>query len=115
MPTMAVSSELTAMRFLSTKDPACVSSAQLEPFRTLKHAEFGWVSWQAAIAALRNALSLQAGWDSYDAEPPSMSSVSTMLALVEYFKNRSLPGTYRVMPSSEGGMALAFSQKDRLA
>lgn len=100
----------------STNDPDSVSNDRLALFNKFERMPSDeWLCWPTAIAALRNAQSLRTGWDSYDAEPPSAIAIARMWILIESIRDRDLPGPYRVMASSEGGMALVFSRGPRLA
>jgi len=117
MPSLSPNFASPEQQMSSTKDPGEVYSGRLEPFRDFdqRFSDVGWRYWPAAISALKSAQGLQTGWDSYEAEPPSATSIARMWMLIETIRNRPLPAPYRVVASSEGGMALVFSQGSRLA
>lgn len=60
------------------------------------------------------ALGLTHGWDSYDAEPPSLTAAKLATSVIEILRNSYFAPPH-VVASVEGGLATVFSVGDKFA
>jgi len=70
--------------------------------------------FQEAEDNLRRFINLSVNWDTYGAEPPRPGAVEGALNLLLHLEHRSFVPT-RVVPSSEGGVAVFFMRGDHYA
>jgi hypothetical protein len=69
------------------------------------------VSFEEARARLNGTATLRHGWDTYGAEAPNDDARKLAAGILDLLEASLLPPT-RLMPSAEGGIALAFVSGD---
>lgn len=84
------------------------------------NAAFATMTWPADLACsqaqyqIKVALQLQAGWDSYNAAPPSEAAAKMATRVVELVRQNFFAAPH-IVCSTEGGIAAAFSAEDKFA
>jgi hypothetical protein len=70
--------------------------------------------FEKAEQKLKDMNKLLPNWNSYGAEPPSEESRARAMKVLAVLQEQSFPPT-KVVPSSEGGIAICFIRDDRYA
>lgn len=86
--------------WLGAKDPGEF------PFNDAERAEL--------LTRLGSFTSLQRGWDSYDAEPPSETAIGNARRILHVLWGSEIaPPIRQISPSVEGGVAIVFTGQDK--
>jgi hypothetical protein len=67
-----------------------------------------------AYERLRRMANLRQNWDTYGAEPPNLGARSSASRVISILESVAMPPT-KVVPSSEGGVAICFIEGSRYA